>query len=85
MRHSQYTVNIGEFLESAKVFIPLELFHILSRYDHKHKYILLEFYVKDQHKLTYNCEVERKLYMIFIYFFTNKKLKSVVCKSIQPP
>lgn len=33
----------------AKVFTHLELFHILSRYDHKH--VLLDFYVKDQHKV----------------------------------
>lgn len=27
--------------------IPLELFQILSCYDHKYKYILVEFYVKE--------------------------------------
>lgn len=71
MRHSQYTVNIGEFLDTVackSIHTP----DILSRYDHKHNYILLEFYVKDQHKLTYNCEVERKLYMIFILFLQIK-------------
>ena len=34
-----------------KVFIPLERLHILSRYNHKHKCILLGFYVIDQHKV----------------------------------
>lgn len=40
----------------AKVCV---LFYILSQYDHKHKYILMEFYVKDQHEVTYKCEVEK--------------------------
>ena len=44
----------------AKIFIPLELFHILSRYNHKRKCILLGFYVIDQHKVVHNCEVEGK-------------------------
>uniref|UniRef100_A0A803JB72 Reverse transcriptase domain-containing protein n=1 Tax=Xenopus tropicalis TaxID=8364 RepID=A0A803JB72_XENTR len=37
----------------AKVFGPLELFHILSHYSHKHESILLEFHVKDQYKVVY--------------------------------
>ena len=59
----------------AKVFTPLELFHILSHFDHKCKCILLGFYVIDQHKVVHNCEVERKWYMFFflVFFFTNKK------------
>lgn len=34
-----------------KVFIPLESVNMLSHYDHKHKYLILEFYMKDQHKV----------------------------------
>ena len=41
-----------------KVFTPLELFHILSYYNHKCKCILMGFYVIDQHKVMHNCEVE---------------------------
>uniref|UniRef100_A0A6I8R017 Phosphorylase b kinase regulatory subunit n=1 Tax=Xenopus tropicalis TaxID=8364 RepID=A0A6I8R017_XENTR len=37
----------------AKVFGPLDLFHILSYYSHKHESILLEFHVKDQYKVVY--------------------------------
>lgn len=36
----------------------LKFLHILARYDYKHiltKYLLLKFYVKDQHKVAYNC------------------------------
>lgn len=43
-----------------KVFIPLELFHILSPNDHKRQWILLGFYVMDHHKVAHNCEVEGK-------------------------
>ena len=43
-----------------KVFIPLKLFHILSRYKHKLKCILLGFHVIDQHKVVHNCEVGEK-------------------------
>ena len=40
-----------------KVIIPLDIFHILSCYNQKHKYILFGFYVMiDQHKV----EVEGK-------------------------
>ena len=62
----KYIVNlaiaIGKFHIQclAKVFIALELFHILSRYKHKLKYILLGFYVIDQHKVVHNCEVKGK-------------------------
>ena len=45
----------------AKVFIPLELFHILSNYNHKHKYILLEFNVNNRHKVETNCEKRKKI------------------------
>ena len=38
-----------------KVFIPLELFHILPPYNHKVKCFLLRFYVIDQHKVAHNC------------------------------
>ena len=42
----------------AKVFTPLELFHILSCYNHKCKCILMGFYVIDQHKVVNYCEVQ---------------------------
>lgn len=39
----------------------------------------MEFYIQDQHKAVYKCEVEKKM----IYdIYTNKKLKSLVCISI---
>ena len=44
-----------------KVCIPLENVHILSRCNQKRKFILLGFYVMDQHKVEHNCEVEGKL------------------------
>ena len=52
-----------------KVFIPLEIFHILSCYNHKLKCILLGFYVIDQHKVAHNCEVEGndKWFSFFLY------------------
>uniref|UniRef100_A0A3Q4G4Q4 AIG1-type G domain-containing protein n=1 Tax=Neolamprologus brichardi TaxID=32507 RepID=A0A3Q4G4Q4_NEOBR len=37
----------------AKVFGPLEPFHILSHYSHKHESILLEVHMKDQHKVVH--------------------------------
>ena len=33
---------------------PLELFHILSHFNHQCKSILLVFYVIDQHKVVHN-------------------------------
>lgn len=41
----------GEVQWLEKLLIPLEPFNILSHYDNEHKYILLNFYVKDQHKV----------------------------------
>lgn len=42
----------------------LELFRILSHNNHKHKYISLELLVKDQRKVVYNSDEEKKSYMI---------------------
>lgn len=47
----------------AKVFTPVELFNVLSHYNHKQKYISLVFNVRDQHKCTV-WGVERKTYTI---------------------
>lgn len=44
----------------AKVFIPLDLFHMLSNYNKKLHVILLEFYGIDQYKIVYNGEVKAK-------------------------
>ena len=47
----------------AKEFIPLELFHILSHYNHNINMLL------DQHKVAHSHEVQRKLYLILISIF----------------
>lgn len=49
------------------MFIPLELSNIL--------WLKTTNVNIDQHKVAHNCEAQRKLYMIELYF-TNKKLKS---------
>ena len=59
--------NCVQWLE--KVFIPLELFHILSRYNHKHKCISLGFHVIDQHNVAHDCEVEGKWYLVVFKYF----------------
>lgn len=41
----------------VNVFIPLELFHLLSHYYHKQRFILLKIYAT----VVYNFKVERKL------------------------
>ena len=41
-----------------KYSVSVELFHILSHFNHKCKCILLGFYVIDQHKVVHNFEVE---------------------------
>ena len=46
----------------CKSIYPLELFHILSRFNYKCQRILLGFYVIDQHKVVYNCQVEGQWY-----------------------
>ena len=76
LEKSKLDKNVGEtqWVEQhlqwlAKVFMPLELFHILSRYNHKRKCILLGFYVIDQHEVAHNCEVEGKLYMVFKFYY----------------
>ena len=42
----------------CKSIHPLELFHILSRFNHKCECSLLGFYVIDQQEVVHNCEVE---------------------------
>ena len=63
---------------------PLDPFHALSCFNDKCKCILLGFYVKDQHKVVHNCEVERKLHMVYLYFLRIKNRK-VWCAKVFPP
>ena len=52
----------------AKEFTSLELFHILSHFNHKCKCFSLGFYVTDERKVVHNCEVGRKCYMVLHFF-----------------
>lgn len=68
-----------------KVFKPVTLSTFLLCYNHK-QYILLGFYVIDQHKVVYNCELEGKIYVAFkvCFFFRNKNLKNMAFVYFQP-
>lgn len=57
--NSHYSTTVSTV---PKVFISLELFHVLSHYNHKNKCNLLGFYVIDQYKVAHNCEVEGNFY-----------------------
>lgn len=57
-----------------KVFKPVILSTFLLCYNHK-QYILLGFYVIDQHKVVYNCELEGKIYVAFKVFFFFLEIK----------
>ncbi|MEQ2296991.1 hypothetical protein AMECASPLE_030178 [Ameca splendens] len=52
----------------SKVFTPLTF------YNHKTGCILLEFYATEQHRLVYDCKVERKGLMV-LYLFKTENLK----------
>lgn len=49
-------------LKCLKVLILLKPFRVMSHYIQKLCFILLFSYLVDQHKLVYNCEVE-KMYL----------------------
>lgn len=56
--HMQYFYMIIQNL--AKVFTPLEVFHILQQHSHKLQCIMCLFYIFDQTKVVYNYEMGGK-------------------------
>lgn len=52
----------------------LQMQRLAKCYDLKYQYILLEFYVTDQHTLTHNCHVKNVLHVFFNQWkYINKK------------
>ena len=58
--------EIKSTYSALQKYSPVELFHILSHFNHKCKSILLGFYVIDQHKVVHDCEVGGNWYMVLI-------------------
>lgn len=62
-RHVEHTKTVM-YHALAKVFIHLIFWDVFIYFTAANKYFVLEFNVKDQHKVVYSCEVQRKLYTI---------------------
>lgn len=50
-----------------------------------HQFIVLGFYIIDQHKVVHTCDSAGKGNMLFLKFFTNENLKSIAYVFVEPP
>lgn len=61
-------------LSDLQKYSPLKFFHILSQYNQKVQYVLIGFYMTDQHSVVHNFQQEWKTdaYVGFLGFFIYK-------------